>query len=203
MRSDEFLLLYGSCSRQSTIGYYSSLDRSNSAGKTLFSIHETHIRYDGFQTGVALKRIETYLGEDEVSEQVSSIKKARAPHDGEDDSLAIENGSFKWNEVPEKPEENSKANGKTKATSKNHSPAASSAETDTATAVDTESVHSSSEDHKFELKNISVRFPEGELSVITGPTASGKTALLVSTARSFKSNVVVTRSFYRWHYWAR
>jgi len=137
----------------------------------------------GFQTGVALKRIETYLGEDEVNDQVSSIKKARAPHgDGEDDSLSIENGYFRWNEVPEKPEENSKANGKTKATNKNHSPTSSSDETET--AVDTESVHSAHEDHKFELRDISVRFPDGELSVITGPTASGKTALLVSTADS-------------------
>lgn len=135
-----------------------------------------------FQTGVALKRIETYLGEDEVNEQVSSIKRARVPHqDGEDDSLAIENGYFKWNEVPEKPEENSKANGKTKTNGNNHS-RSSSEETETSTAVDSESIRSSPEDHKFELKDISVHFPEGELSVITGPTASGKTALLVSTA---------------------
>ncbi|OJA13396.1 hypothetical protein AZE42_08993 [Rhizopogon vesiculosus] len=133
------------------------------------------------QTGVALKRIETYLGEDEVNDQVSSIKKVRKPHgDGDDDGLAIENGCFKWNEVPEQPEEDSKAKGKTKATGRNHSPAASSDETETATVVDTESIQSSPEDHKFELRDISVRFPEGELSVITGPTASGKTALLMA-----------------------
>jgi hypothetical protein len=67
----------------------------------------------GFQTGVALKRIEKCLEEDEVDGQVSSIKKACAPHvDGEDDTLSIENAFFKWNEVPEKPEENSKAKGK-------------------------------------------------------------------------------------------
>ncbi|KAG2143718.1 hypothetical protein DEU56DRAFT_792331 [Suillus clintonianus] len=126
------------------------------------------------QTGVALKRIETYLEEDEVDEHVSSIKKARAPHvDGEDDTLSIENGFFKWNEVPEKPEETSKAKGK------DHSPSPSD---ETATAVDSESesIRSPSEDHRFELRDISVRFPEGELSVITGPTASGKTALLMA-----------------------
>ena len=33
-------------------------------------------------------------------------------------------------------------------------------------------------DHKFELRDIIVWFPEGQLSAITGPTASGKTALL-------------------------
>lgn len=37
----------------------------------------------------------------------------------------------------------------------------------------------SSTDHRFELRDVSIMFPEGELSVITGPTASGKTALLV------------------------
>ncbi|KAG1773289.1 hypothetical protein EV702DRAFT_1131440 [Suillus placidus] len=127
------------------------------------------------QTGVALKRIETYLEEDEVDEQVSSIKKTRAPCvDGEDDTLSIENGFFKWNEVPEKPEENSKAKGK------NHSPTSSSDESATAVDSESESIRSPPEDHKFELKDISIRFPEGELSVITGPTASGKTALLMA-----------------------
>ena len=33
----------------------------------------------------------------------------------------------------------------------------------------------------FELRNLSVKFPEGKLTVVTGPTASGKTALLVSS----------------------
>ncbi|KAG1837297.1 hypothetical protein F4604DRAFT_1843943 [Suillus subluteus] len=127
------------------------------------------------QTGVALKRIEKYLEEDEVDEQVSSIKKARAPYvDGEDDALSIENGFFKWNEVPEKPEENSNAKGK------NHSRTSSG--DGSVTAVDSEaaSIRSSPEDHRFELKDISIQFPEGELSVITGPTASGKTALLMA-----------------------
>jgi energy-coupling factor transporter ATP-binding protein EcfA2 len=34
-------------------------------------------------------------------------------------------------------------------------------------------------DHRFELRDLNVRFPESKLSLITGPTASGKTALLV------------------------
>lgn len=38
------------------------------------------------------------------------------------------------------------------------------------------------EDHRFELKDLNIRFPEGELTVVTGPTASGKTALLVCCA---------------------
>ncbi|KAF7346860.1 hypothetical protein MSAN_01825400 [Mycena sanguinolenta] len=35
-------------------------------------------------------------------------------------------------------------------------------------------------DHQFELKNLSIIFPEGKLTVVTGPTASGKTALLMA-----------------------
>jgi thymidine kinase len=33
----------------------------------------------------------------------------------------------------------------------------------------------------FELQGISVRFPTGKLTLVTGPMASGKTALLVSS----------------------
>lgn len=60
------------------------------------------------------------------------------------------------------------------------SPTASSND-DVATAVDDADSAMSAEnvDHRFELRDINVRFPEGQLSVITGPTASGKTALLV------------------------
>ncbi|KNZ78578.1 ATP-dependent bile acid permease [Termitomyces sp. J132] len=80
------------------------------------------------QTGVALNRIAVYLNEDEVDEQVSSLKKdASSP-----------------------------------------SPPASAREIE----VDV--------DHKFELRDIDVKFPEGELTLITGPTASGKTALLMA-----------------------
>ena len=35
-------------------------------------------------------------------------------------------------------------------------------------------------DRVFELRDISVVFPDGALTVVTGPTASGKTAILVS-----------------------
>lgn len=70
---------------------------------------------------------------------------------------------------------------------KSHSHANSSNETATVVDFESGSIRSSPEDHRFELKDISVRFPEGELSVITGPTASGKTALLVSKVPSIES----------------
>ena len=50
-----------------------------------------------------------------------------------------------------------------------------------ATAVDNadSAILLESVDHRFELQDINIRFPEGQLSVITGPMASGKTAFLV------------------------
>ena len=39
---------------------------------------------------------------------------------------------------------------------------------------------SETSERRFQLNDISVIFPEGELTVITGPTASGKTALLMA-----------------------
>ncbi|KAK0184808.1 hypothetical protein F5146DRAFT_1073739 [Armillaria mellea] len=116
------------------------------------------------QTGVALKRIEVYLEEEEVTEQVSSLKKDLSEPlllGPDEDGLGLENASLKWNEV-EKPKEDEI----------NHHNKLS-------TASSTESLESQAEttiegeplDHKFELRDISVLFPEGQLSIVTGPTA--------------------------------
>ncbi|KAJ3486309.1 hypothetical protein NLI96_g4318 [Meripilus lineatus] len=125
------------------------------------------------QAGVALNRIATYLDEDEVDEQVSSLKKGKLqPSSEESGGLGIVNGSFKWNEVEETKDKDS---GKT----------ASNGETlngtdDAETVVEEQSLLAEDNDHRFELKDITVTFPEGELTVVTGPTASGKTALLMA-----------------------
>ncbi|KAJ7222262.1 hypothetical protein GGX14DRAFT_694507 [Mycena pura] len=126
-------------------------------------------------TRVSLNRIAVYLDESEVSEQVSTLKKDRstaASSDAEDDRLGLESASFKWNEVEESADDkdDKDANGKTsRAASETDS--ILTAESDNGTAV---------ADHKFELRDISVIFPKGELTVVTGPTASGKTALLMA-----------------------
>lgn len=120
-----------------------------------------------------------------MTEQVSSIKRGQLPADSlaVDEGLAIEGGTFKWNEVPEevKDTDKGKKNGNTKNSKSNvnHSRGPSD-ETDTAVDAESLSGRSGLEDHKFELKDISVQFPDGELTLITGPTASGKSALLVS-----------------------
>ena len=58
-------------------------------------------------------------------------------------------------------------------------------------------------DHRFELRDINVRFPEGQLSLITGPTASGKTALLVRRFFLFLILWVCFKVLSRWPFSAR
>ena len=124
------------------------------------------------QTQVTLKRISVYLDEEEVTDQVSSLKKDYSePYLlGDDEGLGLEGATLKWNEVVEVEEKGNQT--------KSSSSSSVSLITDEAsTAVDTESI----DDRVFELRNVTIRFPEGELTVVTGPTASGKTALLVGS----------------------
>ncbi|PIL29150.1 ATP-binding cassette transporter [Ganoderma sinense ZZ0214-1] len=132
------------------------------------------------QSKVALDRIATYLDEDEVDEQVSTIKKGRVPPSEETETgLGIVDGSFKWNEVEQKKDDKHKK-GKGKDPSTNGENSNGSEADEAATAVDDASVVSAPSDHRFELRDINVLFPEGELTLVTGPTASGKTALLMA-----------------------
>jgi hypothetical protein len=130
------------------------------------------------QTQVTLKRIAVYLDEEEVTDQVSSLKKDYSgPHLFDDDEgLGLECATFKWNEVVEVVKK-----GKKLGQNKSSSSSTISLVTDEAsTIVDVESIGDRG-DRVFELRNMTIRFPEGELTVVTGPTASGKTALLVSS----------------------
>lgn len=111
------------------------------------------------------------MGEDEVDEQVSTLKKQK--NDSLPDEIApglgIHEGTFKWNEVEEE-------KAKKEPSESNHS----NADDDTSTVVDNASVAGSDvSERRFQLTDISVMFPDGELTVVTGPTASGKSALLV------------------------
>ncbi|KAF9490898.1 multidrug resistance-associated ABC transporter [Pleurotus eryngii] len=134
------------------------------------------------QTMVALQRIATYLDEDEVSEQVSSLKKDRSdpylPGD-DDEGLGLANVTSKWNEVEEK----EKGKGKDMKNIANGNGASTPADEIATIVGDTTSAGGPDEeqlDHHFELRDVTVMFPEGHLTVVTGPTASGKTALLMT-----------------------
>ncbi|CAK5281621.1 unnamed protein product, partial [Mycena citricolor] len=116
------------------------------------------------QTRVALNRIAVYLEEDEVPEQVSSLKgTARNTYsDDGDNRLGFDHASFKWNEVEAKETDAKKK------------------PSDTDSIVTATGSDNGVSDHRFELRDVSLTFPEGQLTVVTGPTASGKTALLLA-----------------------
>ena len=130
------------------------------------------------QTHVTLKRIAVYLDEEEVTDQVSSLKKNCSDSClfGDDEGLGLECATLKWNEVVEVVEKGMQL-GRNKSSS---SSTISLITNEANTVVDAESIGDRG-DRVFELRNMTIRFPEGELTVVTGPTASGKTALLVSS----------------------
>src|SRR6266403_453 len=130
-----------------------------------------------FQTKVAIDRIATYLDEDEVDEQVSSLKRSRFSTSGDDHTtkgLGIDNGTFKWNEVEQKDDAAKTAKS---VASTSTDIVVQGADDETERRSLTGSVASN---HRFELRDINIMFPERQLTVVAGPTASGKTALLVS-----------------------
>ena len=105
------------------------------------------------QTRVALDRIQGYIDDDEVDAQVSSLKEdPEGPSNKE--GLGIIKGSFKWNEVEEKGD---KGKGKVTAST------TSDAESDAASTLS-----EPAPERMFELRDISVAFPDGQLTVITG-----------------------------------
>ncbi|KIJ35247.1 hypothetical protein M422DRAFT_262416 [Sphaerobolus stellatus SS14] len=131
---------------------------------------------DVLQTKISLDRIDTFLHEDEVSEQISGLKRDGIdPTLDEDSRLGILQASFKWNEVEDTDTiKTSRANNKT-ATS-----TVSITESEPNISDSVSIAGRSSQETKFELKDINVIFPDGKLTIVTGPTASGKTALLMA-----------------------
>jgi excinuclease UvrABC ATPase subunit len=97
--------------------------------------------------------------------------------------LGIENGSFKWNEVEEKVDDKDKSKAGGVAKGKNVAPTPpEQVVPDTDDGAESSSVAASdASEYRFELRDIDIVFPERQLTVVTGPTASGKTALLVNT----------------------
>lgn len=117
-----------------------------------------------------------------MTEQVSALKKDYSePYlpRAEDIKLGLEDATLKWNEVPESPEVKDQSNGAEQLPSDTSSVASTSSTTRLDDTVSETISESGAGDHTFELKDVSVFFPEGQLTVVTGPTASGKTALLV------------------------
>ncbi|KAJ7041090.1 hypothetical protein C8F04DRAFT_947402 [Mycena alexandri] len=117
-----------------------------------FCVGNHTLRHDS--ASVALNRVAVYLAEDEVTAQAVSTLKHDSCQPSE--GLGFENASFCWNQVV--------------------TPSTSTSPPNMNSIFNIDDV----EDRRFELTDLSVLFPEGKLSVITGPTASGKTALLLA-----------------------
>ena len=117
---------------------------------------------------------------------MSSLKKSPFGTSGADDEtakgLGIENGTFKWNEVEPKGDNKDKngQNDRADKKAKNAAPSTDDAAQDAGDGTERGSIAASdASEHRFELRDINITFPERQLTVVTGPTASGKTALLV------------------------
>ncbi|KAH7322247.1 ABC transporter type 1, transmembrane domain-containing protein [Rhizoctonia solani] len=130
------------------------------------------------RTLVSIQRIEAYLSEEEVPEHVSSLKRpsptARGPAETR---LGCNNATFRWPTI-------STADQKTNQMPKTHQP---SRWTKLLTTLclrkkvvppEAQEETTTDEDRHFTLHDISVIFPEGVLSLVYGPTGSGKSSLL-------------------------
>jgi ABC-type multidrug transport system fused ATPase/permease subunit len=125
------------------------------------------------QALVSVGRVEDFLGEEEVPDWVSSLKRQNERPTGPI-KIAFEKATLRWNSGKKKAAENAEA----------ATPASeTSPEITEPSAADTTTVAPSSANSTkevFELTGINVNFPLGKLTVITGPTGSGKTALLTA-----------------------
>ncbi|CCA77686.1 related to multidrug resistance protein, partial [Serendipita indica DSM 11827] len=128
-----------------------------------------------------------YLDEEEVPAFVSALIEEDdtavvAPTGTSDERLGIKNGWFRWNlavEPPVKPKSSAswkfwkrrQADG-----SQSVLPTATNGNVHQRQDTDATAV----EVPRFELQDINIIFPTGKLSLVTGPTASGKSALLMA-----------------------
>ncbi|CAE6439243.1 unnamed protein product [Rhizoctonia solani] len=132
------------------------------------------------RTLVSLQRIEAYLSEDEVSDQVSALKRPPpTPHSPAETRLGCKNASFRWptiSTVDQKGSSSAKPQQRSRWTKlliklrlrKEVAPPEAQEQTST------------EEDQPFTLRDVSVVFPEGVLSLVYGPTGSGKSSLLAA-----------------------
>ncbi|KIJ51990.1 hypothetical protein M422DRAFT_43520 [Sphaerobolus stellatus SS14] len=115
---------------------------------------------------VSFERLETFLNEDEVAPEVSSLHESHSQNHIStmvDQLGIIDNASFVWNSVDE-----------------NDSPGAGKAVTSTSDAAPStehgpsDSLSVDSTQKRFELKDINVLFPKGKLTLVVGPSGSSR-----------------------------
>lgn len=121
------------------------------------------------QAYVSVKRINDFLDEDEVPDWVSSLKRPKPDTNAPVQTrIGFKEADFKWNtgvSQDTKAEETNKVSANTV-----NGEAAADGSDDAAVE----------EVYPFELLDLNVTFPTGKLSVISGPTGAGKSAILLA-----------------------
>jgi len=135
---------------------------------------------------VAVRRIEKYLDEEEVPDHVSSLKRDVVSPKGQfDDRLGFTNATFQWSSLPKKNLDAPKPPILKRLTRKFKWKESVDALAETEGSED-------EENQPFEIKESTVVFPSGKLSVIVGPTGSGKSScefvflLITSSVSAFR-----------------
>nr|XP_019008083.1 ATP-binding cassette transporter [Kwoniella pini CBS 10737]OCF46864.1 ATP-binding cassette transporter [Kwoniella pini CBS 10737] len=136
------------------------------------------------QAHVSVKRIEDFLAEDEVPDWVSSLKRSVDPKDASPNEIGFANASFRWN-TGKQSEQNASASTEAAKKPKTIVEPPSPSQSTSTTAVDSSSSpqddrNEDGEESFFTLTDLNVSFPVGKLTIITGPTGSGKTAILTA-----------------------
>ncbi|WWC92185.1 uncharacterized protein L201_007139 [Kwoniella dendrophila CBS 6074] len=127
------------------------------------------------QAHVSVKRIEDFLAEDEVPDWVSSLKRTSDPKDKAPAKIGFENASFRWNTGKQSSSATPPSNATAPTSAESSSP-----QTSTSTTAIDSAESEEQEEAYFSLSDLNIDFPIGKLSVITGPTGSGKTAVLIA-----------------------
>ncbi|KAK4688623.1 hypothetical protein P7C73_g1481, partial [Tremellales sp. Uapishka_1] len=127
---------------------------------------------------VSVKRIEDFLNEEEVPDWVCSLKRPIEALSSAPAKIGFENATFKWNSG--KQAETSSSDKAIIPTIVEPSSPASTDDTAVVPVV-------------FSLSDLNLNFPIGKLSIITGPTGSGKSAVL--TALLGEMELVEGKSF--------
>ncbi|CEQ40039.1 SPOSA6832_01630 [Sporobolomyces salmonicolor] len=116
------------------------------------------------QTYVCIQRLEQFFEETEVDSWVSALREETASSSSTSAfrSVGITNGTFRYNEEAKAGDDAARpTNG-------------------VGGALGVGQDSSGSQEPEFELKDISVAFPEGKLSLVVGPTGSGKSSLFLA-----------------------
>lgn len=105
------------------------------------------------QTYVSVQRLEAFFDEPEVEAWVSTLYDDEIARSAPEERISIQSGNFRYQDT------------------------SSTADSAIPPSLDGDG---ESESSSFELRDITVDFPTGKLSLIAGPTGSGKTSLLLA-----------------------